>query len=95
MTFGEVNIWTAILLFGLYLVFDSLYTLYVHAISQYKALRATVLSMVIYLISVYGTIEYINNFVYILPIALGGAIGTYITIRITKRNSEKQKQEGE
>jgi uncharacterized membrane protein YfcA len=39
--------------------------------------------------SIYGTIEYINNFVYIIPIAIGGFLGSYITIRWLKQESEK------
>jgi hypothetical protein len=40
--------------------------------------------------SVYGTIEYINNFVYILPIALGGWVGSFVTIKWMKRQKSEK-----
>ncbi len=43
--------------------------------------------------SVYGTIEYINNFVYIIPIAVSGWLGSYVTIKWIKKKGEESKQD--
>jgi len=75
-----------------YFVFDILSTLYLQAVSELKAAKASWLSTILYLMSVYGTIEYINNFVYIIPIAVSGWLGSYVTIKWIKKKGEKQKQ---
>jgi uncharacterized membrane protein YfcA len=85
----NTNIWTCLLLFVVYLIFDILSTLYLRAVSELKAAKASILSTILFLMSIYGTIEYINNFVYILPIAVGGFLGSFITIRWLKKESEK------
>jgi uncharacterized membrane protein YfcA len=85
----NTNIWTCLLLFVVYLIFDILSTLYLRAVSELKAGKASTLSTILFLMSIYGTIEYINNFVYIIPIAIGGFLGSYITIRWLKQESEK------
>jgi membrane associated rhomboid family serine protease len=95
MIFGNINIWTCVILFIIYGIFDALYTLYLQAVSELKPTKASILSTILYLMSVYGTIEYINNFAYILPIALGGFIGGWLTIWWLKRNSEKDSENGE
>jgi hypothetical protein len=88
---GNANIWTCLLLFIVYFIFDILSTLYLKAVSELKAAKASNLSTILYLMSVYGTIEYINNFVYIIPIAVGGYLGSYITIKWIKKQGEKDK----
>lgn len=45
--------------------------------------------------SVYGTIEYINNFAYIIPIAIGGWFGSFVTIKMIKKKSEKDSKGGD
>ena len=45
--------------------------------------------------SVYGTIEYINNFAYILPIAIGGWFGSYVTIKYIKKKGENNSKGGD
>jgi uncharacterized membrane protein YfcA len=83
------------LLFTIYFIFDVLSTLYLKAVQELKAIRASNLSTILYLMSVYGTIEYINNFACIIPIAIGGWLGSYVTIKwVKKRNSEKNSQGG-
>jgi uncharacterized membrane protein YfcA len=90
---ANVNIWNCLLLFTIYLIFDILSTLYLQAVSELRAVKASNLSTILYLMSVYGTIEYINNFVYIIPIAIGGWVGSYITIKWLRRKSEKEKRD--
>lgn len=89
----DINIWNCVLLFWIYFLFDVLSTFYLQAVSELKAAKASHLSTVLYLMSVYGTIEYINNFAYILPIAMGGWFGSYVTIKWIKQKSEREKQD--
>jgi len=86
---GEINITTWIILFCTYLVFDILYVLYIQAVNEYKALKASFLGVFMYLLTAYGTIEYISNFVNVIPIILGSFIGTFVTLKLGKRSSEK------
>ena len=45
--------------------------------------------------SVYGTIEYISNFTAVIPIAIGGWVGSFITIKYLKYKSEKNSKGGD
>lgn len=82
------------MLFAIYFIFDALSTLYLKAVQELKAIKASNLSTILYLMSVYGTIEYINNFACIIPIAIGGWLGSYVTIKWVKRKSENKSQGG-
>lgn len=82
------------ILFVTYFVFDILSTLYLKAVSELKAAKASNISTILYLMSVYGTIEYINNFAYIIPIAVSGWLGSYVTIKWIKRQSDKNSKGG-
>jgi len=86
----KISITTWIILLCTYLIFDSLYVLYIQAVNEYKALKASFLGVFMYLLTAYGTIEYISNFVNIIPIILGSGLGTFITIKyLSVKNEEK------
>ena len=86
---SEINILTWALLLVTYLAFDSLYVLYIKAVGKGSALKASFISVFMYLLTAYGTIEYIDNFVNIIPILIGSFGGNFITLKLGKRQSEK------
>lgn len=86
---NQIDIWTWIILFCVYLVFDSLYALYIKAISELRPLRASFLSAGMYILTAYGTIEYVNNPINLIPLLAGGFIGTFVTLRWNKKHNGK------
>jgi len=78
----KVNFVTWLILFLVYLGFDVFYVLYIQAVTDVKPLRASLIGSVMYLLTAYGTIEYIDNFVNLIPILAGGFIGTFVTLKL-------------
>lgn len=96
---SNINILTCGALFTVYLCVDVLYTKYVIAVSKYQALSAANFSLLMYALTAWGTIEYVSNFWYSVPIGLGAWLGTYLTLINEKRKIAKygpiERDEGE
>jgi hypothetical protein len=75
---------TAVILFVFYLVFDILYAHYIIAMGESKAFKSANISAILIIMSLYGTIEVVKNYWFIIPIALGSWLGTYLTIKYSK-----------
>lgn len=86
---AEVNLWSWVILFFIYLFFDIFYILYIQSVTDVRPMRAANIGVVMYLLTAYGTIEYIDNFVNLIPILLGGWLGSYLTLKLGKRKGEK------
>lgn len=93
--FSDINLITWISLFVVYLLIDILYTQYVMAIAKLNAFWASNISVLLYILTAYGTIEYVQNYWNIIPIVIGSWLGTYVTLRyeIHKKNKKKIIQE--
>jgi uncharacterized protein YebE (UPF0316 family) len=72
---------TAFIVFVLYIIFDILYALYVLCVSRQQALAASGISAVLYSLGAYGVITYLHNIWYLIPLALGAFLGTYIAVK--------------
>lgn len=86
---SQVNIWSWLLLFAIYFAFDLCYALYIKAVQESKPLRGANLSVLLFLLTAYGTIEYVNNFINIIPIIFGAWMGSFLTLTWNKRQGEK------
>jgi hypothetical protein len=86
----KINILTWAGLFAVYLCVDVLYTKYVIAVSKYQALSAANYSLLMYALTAWGTIEYVNNFWNAIPIGLGAWLGTYLTLRNENKKIDEQ-----
>jgi len=72
---------TAAIVFVVYVFFDILYALYVICVSRRQAVAASAISAVLYSLGAYGVMNYLHNILYLLPLALGAFIGTYVAVR--------------
>lgn len=77
---GEFSWLTAATVFVVYIFFDILYALYVITVSRQQAIRASAISSVLYSLGAYGTMNYLHNPWYLVPLATGAFIGTYIAV---------------
>jgi hypothetical protein len=85
---AEISIGSWVLLFVIYFAFDLCYALYIKSVHEVKPIRAANLSVLLFLLTAYGTIEYVNSFINIIPIILGAWTGSYLTLKWGKRHSE-------
>ena len=72
---------TALIVFVVYVFFDILYALYVICVSRQQALAASAISSVLYSLGAYGVMSYLHNPWYLIPLACGAFIGTYIAVK--------------
>jgi len=71
----------ALTVFIVYIFFDVLYALYVICVSRRQAIRASFISSALYSLGAYGVMNYLENPWYVIPLACGAFIGTYIAVR--------------
>jgi len=89
---NDINLWTWLILFVIYFAFDILYAKYILSVNKLRALKAANLSAVLYLLTVYGTIEYVENVINVIPILLGSWLGTYVSLKVILKNKYKKKK---
>jgi hypothetical protein len=78
---NDFNWATAATVFVVYVFFDILYALYVICVSRRQAVAASVISSVLYSLGAYGVMNYLHNALYLIPLAIGAFLGTYIAVR--------------
>lgn len=87
----EFNIWIALLLFGIYFIYDIFYTWFIISVQKLKPTLSASISSAMYLISAVGVLKYTENPYYLAPIAMGAWAGTYLFIRREKKKATKDK----
>lgn len=75
---------TAAVLFVTYVVVDVLYALYIVCVERRQALRAAALSAILYSLLAFGVVTYSKNTLYLVPIAAGAFLGTFITVNFQR-----------
>lgn len=81
------NIGLAFVLFFAYLVVDGLYAKYTLHVMQYRAFSAATIGALMHFILAFGVLNYINNYLYVIPLALGSWVGTFIVISLEHKKS--------
>lgn len=71
----------AAIVFGVYVVFDILYAIYVFCVSRKLAMSASLVSAVLYSLGAYGVMTYMENPLYLFPLACGAFLGTFLAVR--------------
>jgi hypothetical protein len=79
---------TAIILFLTYTVIDMLYAAYILYVNRLQACKAATCSMIIYCLLAYGVVSYSTNIWYIIPLAMGAWLGSFITVMYEKRKKK-------
>jgi hypothetical protein len=81
---NEFNWQTATLIFFTYVVIDILYALYIICVGRRQALASAALTSAIYSLLAFGVVSYSKNIWYLIPLASGAFVGTYLTVRFKK-----------
>lgn len=81
---GDFNFTTAAIVFVTYFLIDILYAFYVIYVGKRDAMRAAFASSALYSLAAYGVITYSRNIIYVLPLAAGAFLGTYVIVKFKK-----------
>lgn len=87
---GQWDIPTAVFVFLAMVVTDILNVYYVRRVAQGRALQASAVSFSITLVAALVTINYVENKIYVIPVALGALVGTFISIKIDTKKAGKR-----
>ena len=86
----HVNWLVFISLFVVSIALDAVYAAYTVAIIKSKAARAATFSLITYILSAIGIVSYVDNKIYVVPLALGAFIGTYLVVAVEARRERSK-----
>ena len=81
---NDFNYLTAATIFFTYVIIDILYALYIICVGKRQALYSAALSSVIYSLLAFGVVSYSKNILYLIPLASGAFLGTFLTVKFKK-----------
>jgi hypothetical protein len=74
----------AIAIFIAYFTIDMMYALYIICVNRRQAVMAACLTAAIYSLLAFGVVSYSKNIWYLIPLASGAFLGTFVTVRLKK-----------
>lgn len=83
--FEKFNIFIAIGLFVFYLIIEILDSSLTFSLVQHKSMRSAIVTFILYFTLAVEIVAIISNYLYIIPVALGAALGSYLTVEYEKK----------
>jgi uncharacterized membrane protein YfcA len=77
----EFSFLTAGLIFFAYILIDGMYAYYTQAIVKKRAFVSATTGALMHFLIAFGVLNYVQNFLYVIPLALGSWIGTYLVVK--------------
>lgn len=81
IAWNNFDIVLAFMIFVAYLLVDALYAQYTFQVTQYKEYSAATIGALMHFILAFGVLNYVQNFLYVVPLAIGSWVGTFLVIR--------------
>lgn len=86
---SDFDITTAVIIFFTYVLIDMLYAGYVICVSSKRAWSAATLGAALYSLAAFGVMTYSKSVFYIIPLACGSFVGTFLVIKLNERFTTK------
>ena len=80
------NFKIALIIFAAYIIVDGMYAYYTIQVTKRKPFSAATTGALMHFLLAVGVLNYVQNYLYLIPLALGSWIGTYIVV---KKNNTK------
>ena len=71
----------AAVVFVAYMVIDALYAYYTLAVTRKQPVVAASVGSLMHFLIAFGVLNYVQNYLYVVPLAVGSWIGTYVVVR--------------
>lgn len=84
----DVDIKIAIAVFIAYFFIDALYAMYTLMVVDKKPFASASIGAVMHFLLAFGVINYVQNYLYVIPLAIGSFCGTYIVVLYEKKRSK-------
>jgi hypothetical protein len=77
----------AFAIFFAYLLVDAMYAYYTIAVIKKKPFTSASVGALMHFLLAFGVLNYVQNYLYVLPLAIGSFIGTYLVVRYDLKSS--------
>ena len=71
---------TASVIFFAYMLVDAMYAHYTLAVTKKKPFIAATTGSLMHFLIAFGVLSYVQNYLYVIPLALGSWFGTYFVV---------------
>lgn len=75
------NFKIAAVVFFVYLLVDAMFAHYTLAVTKNKPIAAANVGSMMYFFIAIGVLNYVQNYLYVIPLVLGSWIGTYVVVK--------------
>jgi Na+-transporting NADH:ubiquinone oxidoreductase subunit NqrB len=83
--FENISILAAVGLFLFYFVVEMLDSSLTFSLTQHKSIRSALVTFILYTTLAVEVVAIISNYLYIVPVALGAALGSYVIVEYEKK----------
>jgi uncharacterized membrane protein len=88
---SNLNLFVAIGLFIFYLFVEMLDSSLTFSLTQHKSYRAAILTFLLYFTLAVEVVAIISNYLYIIPVAIGASLGSYLIVEYEKKKRPLKK----
>ena len=71
----------ALIIFLAYIIVDAMYAYYTLQVTKRKPYSAATVGSLMHFILALGVLSYVQNYLYLIPLALGSWVGTFIIVK--------------
>lgn len=71
----------AVAIFVAYLLIDAMFAYYTLAVTRKRPIAAANVGSLMYLLIAFGVLNYVENYLYVVPMVIGSWIGTYVIVK--------------
>jgi hypothetical protein len=89
---SNFNIGIAIGILIAYIIVDGMYAYYTQQVAKNNPLSAATTGALMHFLLALGVLSYVENYLYLIPLAVGSWIGTFIVVRREQRNEVNSKK---
>jgi hypothetical protein len=75
------------IVFVAYLLIDAMYAYYTLAVTRKKPVTAASVGALMHFLIAFGVLNYVQNYLYVIPLALGSWVGTYLVVKKYSKSS--------
>jgi len=83
--FASFNVFAAIGLFVFYLFVEALDSSLTFSLTQHKSLQSALVTFILYVTLAIEIAAIVSNYLYIFPIAIGAAFGSFVVVEYEKK----------
>ncbi len=79
--------WLALLVFVAYVFIDGMYAYYTIAVTKRRPFASATTGALMHFLIAFGVLNYVQNYLYLIPLALGSWVGTYLIVSLDKKRT--------